>query len=76
MRVGGGLIKGFNTVQHNSPMLSLSNTYSKEARELILSMNNKRRVLSTDRRKKEDDLEKASAVTDAQLAKDTKAAEI
>ena len=37
---------------------SLSNTYSKEARELILSMNNKRRVLSTDRRKKEDDLEK------------------
>ena len=27
-RVGGGLISGFKTVKHQSPMLSLSNTYS------------------------------------------------
>ena len=28
VRVGGGVIKGFNTVEHRQPMLSLSNTYS------------------------------------------------
>ena len=30
MRVGGGLNESFETVQHISPMLSLSNTYSKK----------------------------------------------
>ena len=29
VRVGGGLVKGFETVKHTYPMLSLSNTYSK-----------------------------------------------
>lgn len=33
VRVGGGLISHFDTVKHSSPMLSLSNTYSKN--ELI-----------------------------------------
>jgi len=28
-RVGGGLVEGFETVKHNYPMLSLSNTYSR-----------------------------------------------
>ena len=37
---------------------SLSNTYSKEARELILSMNNKRRVLESDSRQEKADAEK------------------
>jgi DNA ligase (NAD+) len=30
LRVGGAVTKSFETVQHDSPMLSLSNTYSKE----------------------------------------------
>ena len=29
-RVGGGIVKEFNTVKHKYPMLSLSNSYSKE----------------------------------------------
>ncbi len=36
-RVGGSPIKGFETVKHTSPMLSLDNTYSKE--ELIAFLN-------------------------------------
>ena len=37
---------------------SLSNTYSEEARQLILSLNNKRRVLENDGRQAKDDAEK------------------
>lgn len=29
-RVGGGIVKGFETVKHRYPMLSLSNTYNRE----------------------------------------------
>jgi len=37
---------------------SLSNTYSDEARQLVLSLNNKRRVLENDNRQAKDDAEK------------------
>lgn len=35
-RVGGGLVKSFTTVAHRRPMLSLSNTYSREELEAFL----------------------------------------
>ena len=42
----------------NNELGSLSNTYSKESRELILALNNKRRVLESDDRQKKADAEK------------------
>lgn len=40
-RVGGGLVKNFETVKHKRPMLSLSNTYSREELEDYLQRTQK-----------------------------------